>query len=253
MYILYLDDSGSVQNAQEDYFVLGGICVPESSVRWLSYEIEKIAEEIAPNNPRSVEFHASEIFGGRNPPWSEYTNRNERIRIIKNVLHTLDNAYNHITTFACAIHKDSFPGQDAVLVAFEDLTSRFNMFINRIATENENREHGIIVMDKSSYETNLQNVAMRFRREGNRWGSYLKNVCEVPLFVDSKASRIIQLADHIAYAVFRRYNAKDTNYFDCIQGRFDQDDGVIHGLVHKQTVIPNCTCPACITRRQNNQ
>jgi len=29
MYILYLDDSGSVANPAEDYFMLGGVCVPE--------------------------------------------------------------------------------------------------------------------------------------------------------------------------------------------------------------------------------
>jgi len=250
MYILYLDDSGSIPNPNEDYFVLGGICVPETSIRWLSHELEKLAEKIAPNNPRSVEFHASEIYAGRNPPWSQYS-RVERIKIIKSVLHTLDNAYSHIVAFACAIHKESFPGRDPVLMAFEDLTSRFDMFIYRMAAETETHERGITVIDKSSYETNLQNIAMRFREDGNRWGSYLKNICEVPLFVDSRASRIIQLADHIAYAVFRRYNAKDTNYFDCIQGRFDQEDGIIHGLVHKQNHIPYCTCPACITRRQN--
>jgi hypothetical protein len=83
MYFLYLDDSGSIQNRNEEYFVLGGVCVPENSIRWLSYEIEKQAMNINPNNPEQVEFHAAEIYGGREAPWSGYKDRQDRINIIK--------------------------------------------------------------------------------------------------------------------------------------------------------------------------
>ena len=48
MYLLYLDDTGSPGNANEDYFVLGGICVYEAQVDWFSREIDKLA---APYNP----------------------------------------------------------------------------------------------------------------------------------------------------------------------------------------------------------
>jgi hypothetical protein len=84
-----------------------------------------------------------------------------------------------------------------------------------------NSDHrGLIILDKSTSETTLQNLAVNFREVGTRWGE-LKNLAEVPLFVDSKATRLVQLADHVAYAVFRRYEAKDANYFDPILSRFD--------------------------------
>lgn len=35
MHLLYLDDSGSAENKNEAYFVLGGVCVPERNMRWL--------------------------------------------------------------------------------------------------------------------------------------------------------------------------------------------------------------------------
>lgn len=251
MYILYLDDSGSVANSAEDYFVLGGVCVPEMSIRWLSHQVECIAQEVSPSDPGAVEFHASEIFGGRDGVWKTIPAKIDRIAIIKRVLRVLDNAYADVAIFACAVHKRSFPTQDPVQMAFEDLSSRFDIFLRRKAANSEASAKGLIVLDKSSYETSLQNLATVFRREGNKWGNYLKNICEVPMFVDSAASRNIQLADHVAYAVFRRYNAGDLTYYDCIEGRFDQDpnSGVIHGLVHKQLYKRNCTCPACITRR----
>jgi len=248
MHILYLDDSGSVNNPDENYFVLGGVCVPEKSLRWLSYQLEQLAASIDKTNPRSVEFHASEIFSGRRAPWNRFTNRPDRISILKSVLCVLDDAHSDIVTFACAVHKASFPGRDPVHLAYEDISSRFDIYLRRMSTERD-QQRGLIVFDKSTYETSLQDLTRDFRQQGNRWGSFLRNISEVPFFVDSTASRITQLADHIAYAVFRRYNASDLTYYDCIESRFDSDGGIIHGLVHMQTYKQNCTCPACLTRR----
>ncbi len=178
--------------------------------------------------------------------------KEERIGTIKSVLQCLDHAHRNIVVFACAVHKSSFPRVDPIEKAFEDLSSRFNMFLERNQTESDSRyiDKGLIVLDKSAYEQNIQTLARDFRQGGNRWGSQLRAICEVPLFVDSGASRLIQLADHIAYAVFRRYNADDLTYYNCIESRFDKDaEGRFHGLAHLQTINPNCTCPACLSRR----
>ena len=91
-------------------------------------------------------------------------------------------------------------------------------------------------------------MARNFRSLGTQWG-VVRNLAETPLFVDSRASRCVQLADHVAYAVFRRYHAGDTSYFDLIAPRFDTHENVMHGLSHKQTKDPNCMCPACMSRR----
>jgi len=51
------------------------------------------------------------------------------LTIIKRVLRAFNSAYNtHI--FACAIHKKCFPTKDPVEMAFEDLCSRFEMFLD---------------------------------------------------------------------------------------------------------------------------
>lgn len=192
-----------------------------------------------------VEFHAAEIFSGKKFPWNQFKEKKDRIQIILDVLRVLDRAYSEIVLFAYAVHKSSFPNEDPVVMAYEDLASRFNIYIENI----QNSQRGLIILDKTSYETGLQNLALSIRRSGNRWGQQLRGIVEVPLFVDSVASRITQLADHIAYAVFRRYEANDLTYFNCIENRFYKRDGIIHGLVHRQMIIKECTCPACITRR----
>jgi len=246
MHLLYLDDSGSASNVAEDYLVLGGVSVFEAQTSWITQELDKLATTINPSDPQSVEFHASKIFSRKVQPWNGMSQREAR-GVIKAVLNILKDSYETARAFACAVHKASFPGRDPIELAFEDLCSRFDLYLDRLRGQGE-RQRGILILDESAHETTLQRMARQFRTLGTRWG-IIHNLAETPLFVDSCVSRSLQLADHVAYAVFRRYNASDTSYFDIIASKFDSDKGIIHGLVHKQTVNPECMCPACISRR----
>lgn len=248
MCLLYLDDSGSAANPTEDYVVLGGVSVYEAQVHHLTTRLDALAQELFPDlPPTSVEFHASVVFSGRQAPWNRLRSKEERIHVIRQVLDLFAESYDSARAFAMAIHKASFPNHDYMHTAFEDLCSRFDLYLNRQQANGRDRDRGLLVLDKSSYETSLQRLAHDFRLQGTRW-RILRNIVEVPLFVESHASRLIQMADHVAYAVFRRYNAGDTSYLDRIINKFDAYEGVIHGLVHKQSVDPACKCPACLSR-----
>jgi len=157
-----------------------------------------------------------------------------------------ENSYIQNVAFACVIHKASYPGHDPMEMAFEDLCSRFNRHLMRMYSKSQDQHKGLIVLDKCSDETSLQRLAIGFRTLGTRWG-ILRDLAEVPLFADSKASRLIQIADHIAYAVFRRYEVGDSSYLDIILPKFDSEGGILHGLAHK-TSDTSCMCPACMSR-----
>ncbi|MBI2502809.1 MAG: DUF3800 domain-containing protein [Candidatus Latescibacteria bacterium] len=246
MHLLYLDDSGSGPNKSEKHLVLGGVSVFEAQAHWVIQQMDKLAESIDPKSPHSVEFHASEIFSRRAKPWNGMTVDDAR-GVIKAVLQIIAGSYDSARAFACAIHKDSYPGRDPMELAFEDLCSRFDLYLSRLRAGGD-RQRGLLILDKSVYETSLQHMAREFRELGTRWGG-IKNLADIPFFVDSKASRLVQLADHVAYAVFRRYEAGDTQYLDIIASKFDSADGIVHGLVHKQTTNPDCMCIACMSRR----
>jgi hypothetical protein len=245
MYLLYLDDAGSPANTNEDYFVLGGICVFEPQIDWFGRELDKLATAHG-STPEDIEFHASEIFSRRTAPWKGLKTDEAR-GVLKSVLRVVANSYDTARLFACAIHKNSYPGKDPVDLAFEDLCQRFDYFLGRLRQQGD-QQRGLIVLDKTTRETSLQRLSREFRRSGTRWGA-LKNIADTPFFVDSRASRLVQVADHIAYAVFRRYNSGDAQYMDLISSRFDEANGVIHGLVHKHQQANSCTCPACLSRR----
>jgi len=61
----------------------------------------------------------------------------------------------------------------------------------------------------------------------------LRNLAEVPLFIDSKASRLIQLHDLIAYSSYRHYEHDDSQFYDIFKKKFDSEGGITHGLFVK--------------------
>lgn len=226
--------------------VLAGVMVFERQIHWIAKRMDELADSLFPGNGLSVEFHASEIFGGRGP-WKSIKDSKARISVITKVLEILAESHESVQAFACAVHKPSFPGRDAMEMAFEDLCSRFDICLKRMHVEQSNSQRGLIILDKSTYETSLQKMALNFKSLGTQWGS-INNLAEVPLFVDSRSSRIVQLADHIAYSVFRRYERGDTKYLDIILSKFDNREGVLHGLAHKQNKPARCMCPASMSR-----
>ena len=246
MHLLYLDDAGSVGNANEQYLVLGGVSVFEAQSHWVTRELDKLAENIRPEDPHGVEFHASEVFSRRCQPWKGLTQQQAR-GTIKAVLDVLANAYDTARAFACVVHKASFPDRDPMEIAFEDLCSRFDRYLERLRASGDS-QRGLLILDNSTYETTLQKMSVEFRTLGTQW-RVIRHLADTPLFVDSRASRVIQLADHVAYAVFRRYQSGDTQYLDRIASKFDAEDGIVHGLAHKEVGNPRCMCIACLSRR----
>jgi len=250
MYLLYIDGSGSIKNPKETYFILAGVAVFERQIYHLIKKIDGFVRDLNLDNPETAELHASGMASGKVRPW-KMMRRNDRLATIKRTLDILSGAHKSVCLFAVAVHKQAVAPQDPMKYAFEEICNRFDLRLRRIHSRSkgqaEEKHRGLVIMDKSHYESTLQNLAQGFRESGTRWGK-LRNLAEVPLFVDSRMSRIIQLADLAAWAIWRRYEQDDTGYFDRIVSRFDTEGGVIHGLVHYKPREEQCHCPACMSR-----
>lgn len=250
MHLLYLDESGSVNNAFEKHFVLAGVAVFERKLHYLIKDIDQImnAHRLA-----DEELHGSPILGARQKPWKDIS-RPDRISLLSSVLEIVAKNKGCVA-FGVVVEKEMLiETENPMEFAFEQITSRFDKFLSRRNREDaKNRQRGLIVMDKSSDEKKLQGLISKFRTGGTRWGN-LRNISEVPMFVDSKASRLIQLADLIAFSLWRRFEMNDTQLFDIIAQQFDADeDGTVHGLMHKKANQKSCSCPACLTRKVKRQ
>lgn len=244
MYLLYLDDSGSVKNPGDRHIVLAGLAVFERQPHWFSKRLDDMAAQLWPSEPSALEFRASDIVGGKKQ-WRGIP-KDERIAAYRDVLTVLGHS-KQARLFGAAVHKAAVSPGDPMEYAFEQICNRFDRFLGRLHRKNDT-QRGLIVLDESSYETSLQGLARNFRTIGHRWGQ-LYNLTDVPFFVNSRATRMIQYADMVAYAVRRYYENGDDTFFEKIARSFDAEGGVIHGLTHHIPVTSACGCLVCRQRK----
>ncbi len=226
MHLLYTDESGHVRDPQQKYFVLAGCSVFERQSYWFANELDKIASRFNPADPNSVELHGSPIRSGKD--FWRTIRRDDREQALMDALAVFANSHSSNRLFASVINKAMVSPDDPVDLAFEQIASRFDHYLKRLHDRGDT-QRGLIIFDKSTYETTIQTLATEFRTVGHSWG-VIRNFAEVPLFLDSCASRLIQLADLVAFALFRNFESGDSKYYEVIKSRFDSEGGVNHGL-----------------------
>jgi hypothetical protein len=226
MHLLYCDESGTVSDPVQQHFVLAGISLFERQTYWIASELDAIAARFNPADPNSVELHGNPMFQGKGF-WRQFPT-DMRVQALQDCLSVLATSHKSNRVFACVIKKSVASPRDPVELAFEQLASRFDQYLMRLYKNND-AQRGIIIFDKSTYETTIQNLATDFRTIGHTWG-VIRNLAEVPLFLDSKASRLIQLADLVAYSLFRKYEKADVRFAVLFEDRIDQEGGLTHGL-----------------------
>lgn len=242
--------SGNVGRSDEIHFVMSGVCVYENAIHHLITELdETVSETLNIADSATLELHGSPMSGGR-AEWRKIP-RDVREALLAKALQTVvtgKSRYN-VSLFGAAVNKAAVSPEDPVEHAYEQLVTRFDKFLTRVGNgRKRSKQRGIIVVDKSRYEDTLQAMAQQHRRDGTSWGK-LRNLSEVPLFVDSRASRLIQLADLVSYALWRRYEYDDLSLITPIVSKFDNQGGIYHGLYHKTPDRSSCQCAACASRR----
>lgn len=251
MYLLYLDESGP---ANAGYFVVGGLAVHEQDAWVLSQRVEALSDSVS-NQGRGAEFHASPMRRGRGE-WSTVP-RVERETLIENIARLLNEPLPTTgkppVLFAVAHHRASFPHHKPYERTSEEFFGRCNGFIGRLAASGD-RHRCIAISDKSdNLERALQEQMSRWRVAGASTGSQIgpmASYAEVPLFVDSRASRLVQLSDFVAYWTFRAYTNQDHRVLDLLLPSFvTERHGPIHGFVHLVRNYRSCGCAACRSRR----
>ena len=246
MHMLYIDESGgSTTELDQQHYVLGAVSVYEKRPYFLSQELDALCAELVPNAPTS-EFHASAIFNAKSEPWTSMK-RVDRVEILRRIYKYI--AIQNIVLFAVVMNKSSFPSTDPIVRTCEEMAGHFDAYLTRIGAEgNFDKQLGLMIFDQSNHHRTLHALLNEFRTTGARFGR-VKHLAEAPMFVDSKLSRVLQIADFVAYAVFRRYERGDSSFLDIIIKKFDEAAGRLHGLIHLTSDYRNCFCPACTTRR----
>ena len=246
IHLLYVDESGDPDNPL-GHFVLGGLALHESDVDPFRRRVEGIVRKYLHIQLRELELHAHSIRTGRNR-WRGIP-RDAKTSILADLSRLLGSysSPHGFALFTVIRAPGAVPHADPLQRTYEELLLRFNELLKRLSHVTGTPQFGIVVADRARYELIVQPIVSQWRTTGTRFGR-LKHIVDVPLFVDSKATRLIQLADMVAYASYRYYEAGDDLMLGRILRSFDTDQGVIHGLVHLVRNHRHCPCPACVSR-----
>lgn len=225
MHILYVDESGNPADSKQKYFVLAGVSVFERQIYWLDKDIREVAARFDSADPDRVELHGSPMVSGKKF-WRRFP-RAKREEAIIDTLKILANSPPANRIFASVVESDAIDS-DPMVYAFSQVASRFDQYLQRLHRESNDSQRGMLLFDKSVHEHALQSLTAHYRDRGHQWGQ-LRNFVEVPAFIDSRASRLIQLADLVAFSIYRKYHGDD-RFFRVIESRFDSYAGRQHGL-----------------------
>jgi Protein of unknown function (DUF3800) len=213
VHLLYLDESGHSHDPASEFFVLAGFSIFERQTHWLEQQIDPIALRFSPANPKEIEFHGSPMRSGKDE-WKGVPPA-DRVQAVVDILSLLSDRQLQLKVYASVIEKKLFNPADILEKSFENIASDFDEYL-RTLYRKKNPQRGLVILDTSNYEEKIQTLSHLFKYEGHANGR-LRNFAEVPLFLNSKASRLIQMADLIAYWIFRYFQSSDDRGYQLIR------------------------------------
>lgn len=231
MYVLYLDESGNESNPADRHFVLAGVAAFERQIHFLSEALDAIQSRHLPGY-EPIPFHASPIRKGKDF-WRKVP-QDKRQLILMEVGEVLAKSDPRgVVLFGVAIEKSAAcHGEAAVQLAVEEICGRLNFVLARMHRGGDT-QRGLLVFAEGRFDQRARTWVKTFRRTGTRIGSIRNFAEDLPYAASANDSRMLQLADYVAHAVYMRFEQNDDALLGRIHHKFDRSDGKLHGLIHK--------------------
>lgn len=255
MHLMFVDESGTHGGSKA--MVLGGLAVHESHMPAVQKSLSQVLRDgLAGRNvdPEDFELHAAEIRSPNNKkrsPWKSIPS-GLRGRILKEAYKALESVRCGDDGHGCGLFGVAM---DARFRAYQSQYERdqyayevlLNKFDNLLARE-EPDGLGLVIHDQRLVVEKDVREWTRGWQEAAGQLAQLKTLADVPLFADSRATRLLQGADLVAYALWRYYHAGDESRVGSLWSQFDFKTGHMHGVIHLTPQYKQCACPPC-TRR----
>lgn len=272
MYLLFVDESGT--HGGSHAFALGGLAIHEDDAARLQKRLDDLVIDSlgrVPPNLDEYELHASEMRNAKKPPstslevpriWA-LVPRQVRLGLLADVYSEIVNfvpsdPLQPLALFGVAVDRNSrsrWAPLERERFTYEVLLNKFDVMLRRLRDRRGKPNRGLVIHDRRVVaEHDIQSWVSEWRSVAGTVGQ-LKNLADVPLFADSRATRLLQAADLVSYAMYRRYRPDrpadiSTEYFATLWPRFDVADGATHGCVHFTPEFGRgvCDCEPCESR-----
>jgi hypothetical protein len=248
VYLLYADESGDLTDPDTKVFVVAAVAIHEDAVRPLAAEINGTMNKfLGKKVAEGLELHGSPMRSGAGE-WRGIP-RKKAHGLYHDILEKLD-TWEHkqaktgiktgIECFAVAMDRDH--SQSPTETTYGELLYAFDQVLRSKRKEGF-PNNGVLIADESKYERTLQawvELARAVESRPKQDPRRLYALAETPFFVNSKLTRLIQLADLLGHALYRGYNANDWPWAHSALPAVSRPDRLRHFTDDK-----DCTCPAC--------
>lgn len=267
MYALALDESGTHNAAP--VLVIAGLAVHESDIRRLEDDLQAVIDTHLSGDSvdtYGLELHATELRSpqrarlkakGRSArPASKWltVDGSKRQKIFSDVYTTLtsfqpsDSSYP-LRVFGAVVDRQHKQISVAERLAYDHVLHRYDEMLRTMQTPEGTEQRGFVIHDRrDGTDREVQTMAALWQRTGRR----LDSLVQVPMFTDSRASRLVQAADFVAYGLARHYGPGNDDTLSSPlwphvhAGTNGELSGVIH--LHRDFKRRSCTCPPCKSR-----
>jgi len=244
VHILYLDESGGPNswNTQKN-FVLGGAAVHEGQIYTMSKELDALQEKYWPGISFSIEFHVSPIRHGKGI--FREMSRDLRENLIADVYKVIGKQiFPGFIAFATSIDASAVQNANQVTHdCFEEVCQNFNRYLYH-QFKRDTPAKGLLVIDRG--RDIIYRQLFREFKDSPDVQKYLAGIVDIPYFTACRETRMLQIADFIANAVWRYYEYGEDQALNEIIGRFYRGPRpyLDSGLAHI-TSDDTCDCYAC--------
>jgi hypothetical protein len=247
MYLLYADESGDLRDPRISHFVVGGIAVHEDAVRPLAGATNgRINSFVGSRLGKQLEIHGGPMRTGgalweRVPENKRHGLSRSLMRLIRDWEH--EGSRSAVQPFVVALDRD-FTAASTEL-AYGELLYLLDQFL-RTGRRRGEPHNGILVADRSRYQRTIEawvELARSRARLPRQDSRRLYALAEAPFFIDSRSTRLMQLADLLAYSVFRGFSAGDWNWANEIIPALIAGEP---GRFMHFTRDADCQCAACV-------
>jgi hypothetical protein len=225
VYLCYVDESGDPGPRGSSHLVLTGAAVFEGKWSYLQQDLERLVAKYWPTPPRPTEIHLAEMRARQGAfrrllPAQRVALEADLCGLANALLSSELRVFTVVADKAWWFARNAGKtGDDLYVELFEQLSSRFDLFLRRRNAEGAPSK-GIVIADphKDQMSRALQAHQRASQANGNRWAN-IYNLVETVFFLGSHESPGLQLADLFSYAVWRLVTAGETqlavNLADC--------------------------------------
>ena len=231
MHLLFIDESGTPPEkdkaANQPYFVLGGIVIPEDMWGKLASDLARLKNQFQINGEIKWRYFAPFKEGSKDHSLTHLNS--ERKEELRTRLYQIISTYKSVRLICVVINTvESFKlpyiktGDDLYWYGYKQLTERFQYYLQDLERTVGQKLNGIIVCDHRAPKDDerLRELHSKLMKSHKNNISSYGNLVEGLFIAPSHLSVGIQLADMVAGAVFRAYKVQDNRFAEQIKTAF---------------------------------